>query len=109
MLEKRAQAGDDGDRDMRGRKSPEREQPLMDCGTGRGSGFEGHRLALGEREHALFAEPSGELGSPTARAVLARRHECDSSCVLRDERRPRERPRPRVRVGHDEALPILET
>jgi len=37
-------------------------------------------------EHAVLAEPSGELGAPAAGPILARRHERDDSCVLRDER-----------------------
>jgi len=86
VFEQRAQAGDDSDRGLCRREPPEREEPLMHRRAGRGARLERHRLALGEREDAIFAEPSGELRAPAAGPILARRHERDDSCVLRDER-----------------------
>ena len=77
--------------------------------AGRGARLERHRFALGEREDAIFAEPSGELGTPAAGPILARRHERDSPRVLRDERGPRERSRTGVRVCHRDAPAIVKT
>ena len=77
--------------------------------AGRGARLERHRLALGEREDAIFAEPSGELGAPAASPILARRHERDGPRVLRDERGPCERSRTGGRVCHRDAPAILKT
>ena len=81
----------------------------MHGGAGRGARLEGHRLALGEREHAVLAEPTGELGPPAARAVFARRDERYGARVLRDERGPRECSRTRGRVRDGETLTILQS
>src|SRR5438105_4228737 len=58
VLEQRTQAGDDGDRGLSRRETPECQEPLMHRRPGRSARLEGHRLALREREDAIFAEPS---------------------------------------------------
>ena len=80
----------------------------MDRGPRRRARFERHRLALGKREHAIFAKPSRELRAPAAGPVLARRHQRHRPCVLCNERGPGERPRAGIRLGDTNALPILE-
>jgi len=99
VLQERAQARDDGDRGVRGREPPEREKPLMHGRAGRRARFERHRLALGERQHAILTEPTGELRPPAPRPIFARCDERDRARVLRDERRPCKGARTRRGVG----------
>src|SRR5207237_3305528 len=61
VLEEGAQARDDGDRGLRCREPPEREEPLMDRGHRRRARLDGHRLALGQYETALFDTHSLDL------------------------------------------------
>jgi len=108
VLEQRAQGRDDRERTRPFVKAPEREEPLVDGAARRRARLERHRLALGEREDALLAKPAGELGAPPARSVFARRDERDGTSALRDERRPRECPRARGRIGEVDGAAILK-
>jgi len=108
VLEQRAQGRDDREPTRPFVKAPEREEPLVDGAARRRARLERHRLALGKREDALLAKPAGELGAPPARSVFARRDERDGTSALRDERRPRECPRARGRIGEVDGAAILE-
>ena len=50
------------------------------------AGLVRERLALGERDHTILAEPAGELGAPASRAILARGHDEHRAALRRDER-----------------------
>jgi len=108
VLHQRAQRRHDGDGLGGGVRAPEREQTLMHSTGGCGPDLVRHRLALGEREHALLAEPGGELRPPPPRAVLARRDDDDIPPRDLDERGPRERACARAGIGDLRRAPVLE-
>jgi len=108
VLKQRAQARDDGDRSLRAREPPQREEPLVHRRARRRTHLKRHRLALREREDAFVAEPPGELRAPAARAIFARCDESDGAAAVRDQRRPRERARAGGRVRDRDALAIPE-
>ena len=109
VLEQRAQRRDDGQGLVGRVHAPKREQPLMKR-TRRGrADLERHRLALRERQHALFAEPAGELRPPATCALLARGDQHERSTRDLDQRGPRERARAGRRVGDADRQVLVET
>ena len=108
MLEDRPQARDDGDRCLRRRKPPQREQTLVHRACGRRARLERHALSLGEEQHPIVAQPSRKLGTPATRAVLTRGDERHVAPTLCDERGPGEGAASRGGLGNDEALASFE-
>ena len=64
-LHRGAQRCDDRER-LALAKSPERKEPLVHRGRRRRPGLVRQRLALGERDDAILAEPPAQLGAPPA-------------------------------------------
>ena len=79
---------------------PEREEPLMHRARRRRSRFVRHRLALGERDDAILAEPAGDLRAPAPRPILITCHEQYRAPRGLDEGGPRVRARARGGIGH---------
>ncbi|OLC57692.1 MAG: hypothetical protein AUH85_02675 [Chloroflexi bacterium 13_1_40CM_4_68_4] len=67
-----------------------------------------HRLAIGEREHAILAEPSRELGTPAAGTVFVRDDDADAARSLRHERGVEVRPAAGDRLAEHEGTPRIE-
>jgi hypothetical protein len=108
VLHQRAQRHHDGD-GLDGRmRTPESEQALMHGADGCGPDLVRHRFALRERQHALLAEPGGELRAPAPRTVLARRDHDDRPPRHFDERCPREGACTCSGIGDLRRTPVLE-